>query len=202
MSAGSKVTAITARTRSVEIDSAQMNIRQRHIFEIYMGMGEDRTIEKLYGWCRDNGKVASYQTLKNWSTRFAWQGLIERIDRNVATELGKLLLPEHVERVRRDLEVFQRLKLDFIARAENGEIEITLDEYLKICKTEDMLTKQPLERNNDNELSGRVSTDVDPDVLVVAMAIMAARKHGLPMPREVEREIKNVTPDNNAATGN
>jgi hypothetical protein len=197
MSVGSKVTQITDHLRRVQIDSAKMNPRQRHLFEMYLGMGDDRTIEKLYGWCRDNGVVASYQTLKNWSTKFAWQGLIEQIDQNIALELGRLLLPEHVERVRLDLRCFQRLKLDFQAKVEAGEVEITLDEYLKICKTEDMLTNKPLERKQDSDITDRVTVEIEREDLAVAMAISAARKHGLPMPREVTEQMKNVTPDDN-----
>lgn len=189
--AGSSLTQIEDRIRRTRIESAKMNLRQRRIFEVYLGMGDDRTLEKLYGWCRDEGIKVSYLTLRRWSSEFAWFPLIKQIEENLAEELGKVLLPDHVERVRLDLQHIQRIKLRFYQRVENDEVDITVDEYLKILKVEDMLTSKPLDRPGPDEITGKhkIEIVVTDEQLALALAFSNHQRHGLPPPRVVDTQV-------------
>lgn len=189
--AGTNLTQIEGRIRRVQIDSARMNLRQRRIFEVYLAMGDERTLEKLYGYCRDEGIIASYRTLQRWSTEFAWQGLVQQIEEHLALELGRLLLPDHVERVRGDLMRIQRMKLKLYAKIDADEIDITIDDYIKLLKIEDMLTSKPLERPGSDEITGKFKVEIEltQEELAIALAISAKNKHRLPPPRLVNPSI-------------
>ena len=191
----SSLTTKEANIRRLRIDSVRMNLRQRRVFEVYLGMGPERSLERLYGYCLDEGIAISLTGLKNWSKNFAWQPLIEQIEQDIAVELGKILLPDHVERVRGDLQRIQRMKLKFYEKVDNDEIDLTVDDFIKLLKIEDMLISKPVERGNADELSGKYKVEVilTQEEITLAMRISAAKRHNLPMP-QIVGDMRNVTP--------
>lgn len=183
---------VEARARRVRIDSARMNPRERRIFEIYLGMGEDRSLERLNTYCRDEGIVAAIATLKSWSIKFGWVALIEQIEADIAEELGRTLLPDHVERTKIDLSHIQRMKLKFYRKVESDEIDITVEEYIKLLKIEESLIGRPVARSSDGELTGKYKVEVEltQEQLALALALSASTRHNLPPPRNVTPVIE------------
>ena len=192
MESAKQLARIEVNARKVRIDSARMNPRERRIFEIYLGMGEDRSLEKLFGYCRDEGIIASIATLKQWSIKYAWQALLEQIEADIADELGKALLPDHVERTKNDLAHIQRMKLKFYRKVESDEIDITVEEYIKLLKIEETLIGRPTERSSDGELTGKYKVEIqlNEEQLAVALALSASSRHNLPPPRNVTPVIE------------
>ena len=192
----SSLTTKEATIRRLRIDSVRMNLRQRRVFEVYLGMGPERSLERLYGYCLDEGIAISLTGLKNWSKSFAWQPLIDAIEADIAVELGKILLPDHVERVRGDLQRIQRMKMKFYEKVDADEIDLTVDDFIKLLKVEDMLLSKPLERPGSDEITGKYKVEVilSEDEIALAMRISAAKRHGLPMPQIIGDAMKNVTP--------
>lgn len=193
--------AVEKRARRVRIDSARMNPRERRIFEIYLGMGQDRSLERLNGYCRDEGIVASLATLKSWSIKFGWAALLEQIEADIAEELGRALLPDHVERTKIDLSHIQRMKLKFYQRVEADQVDITVEEYIKLLKIEESLIGRPVERSSDSELTGKYKVEVEltQEQLGLALALSASTRHNLPPPRNVTPVIEHGS-DNGEAT--
>lgn len=188
MMAISSLTRIEQRTRSAAIDAARMNPRQRRVFELYYAMDEERSLEKLLIVCHEEFKiVVSLKTLARWSAEYGWQALIEEIDRRIVEKLAEKLMPLHEERIKLDMMAMQRMKLRFIERVNKDEVEVSLDDYLKILKAEDMIRRNPYgERTDDETGNVRMTLDVPREVFNNALALSVASKHGLPPPRLVE----------------
>ena len=180
-----------------------MNPRERRVFEIYLGMGDDRSLEKLFSYCRDEGIVASFATLKMWCRKYGWVPLVEQIEADIADELGRALLPDHVERTKNDLAHIQRMKLKFYRKVESDEIDITVEEYIKLLKIEEALIGRPTERSSDGELTGKYKVEVEltQEQLGMALALSASTRHNLPPPRNVTPVIEHgEVSDNGEAT--
>lgn len=66
---------------------------QREVFEIYYALGEGRTLEKLHRYLDSSDswktKVPSIQTLKNWSSWFAWQERVQQRDLELNKQISK-----------------------------------------------------------------------------------------------------------------
>lgn len=187
MESRSNLSLIEDHTRRVRIDSARMDPRQRRVFEVYLAMGMTRTLPQLADWCENEGIIVSHSTLKKWSTNFGWAALIEQIEADLAEELGRQLLPDHVERTRKDMAHIQRMKLKFYERVERDEIDISVEEYIKLLKIEESLIGRPLDRPRDDELTGKYKVEIEltQEQLGLALAISASTRHNLPPPRNV-----------------
>ena len=56
--------------------------RQQRAFDLYWGLGHDRTIERLHEALRASGPVRSQRTLYEWSRQLHWQDRIGELERD------------------------------------------------------------------------------------------------------------------------
>ena len=59
-------------------------------FTDYLGLGPDRSLEKLHRWYTENApKPPSLRSLKGWSTRYGWQAKAADYDTRVAAQVAE-----------------------------------------------------------------------------------------------------------------
>jgi hypothetical protein len=96
----------------------------------------------------------------------------------------------------------QRMKQKFYDRVDRDEIDITVDEYIRLLKIEEALIGRPTERSSDGELTGKYKVEIEltQEQLGLAMAISASQKHGLPAPKIVTPKDNGEVIDSDSIT--
>ncbi len=168
-----------------------MDEDQARVFNMFVGLGRERSLVDLAALCvQKNIPGASLSTLKRWSSQFEWFALAEFVGHEISARLVDDLLPAHVERARKDLETISILKERFHNRARidptdemlpqavrNRAIDLTLNDYLSLIKTERLILGDPTERKEINETHTHKWSQDDLDR---AAAALTASKYNLP----------------------
>ena len=96
---------------------ASVTDRAVRAFEIYVALGEQRTLAKVSQLCAEQGQPIPIVTLKRWSSQYGWQKLVAEhtatVARQVFQRLGQTQAAERID----DLGVIRELKRRFTQRA-------------------------------------------------------------------------------------
>ena len=172
-----------------QIEAAFMNPLQRRVFEMFVGMGDERSLPKLLNLCKASGVEVSEPTLKRWSSKFKWIDLAQDTGKAIADKIAEGMLPDHIARVKLDLEVINKLKDQFRKDVEAGLVAVTLSDYISLIKTEQLLTGNPTDRSA-NDSTHTLKIHIDDSEIAAVLGLSERRKRGLPSP-----ELINVTPE-------
>jgi hypothetical protein len=176
--------------REAKIEAAFMDPAQQRVFQMYVGLGPERSILKLLAVCKEAGIDTSEATLKRWSSKFKWTDLVTRTEQQISNRIAEEAMPLHVKNTQKDLDIIGQLKEKFYARVEAGEIKIDLADYVLLLKTEALIVGDPTERKEIvNTDKHTVEVHMTNEQMADFMRFDAIQKHGLPPPP------KNVTPE-------
>jgi len=165
-----------------------MNPLQQRVFEMFVAMGGERTVLKLLSLCKAQDIEVSEPTLKRWSTKFKWQELAQSTGEEVARQIAKTMLPDHIERTKNDLATIAKLKLQFEKDVQDGNVKVTLSEYIALIKTEQLLTGNPTDRSESNTTQ-TLKIELKDSDLAALLRKSEQNKRGLP-----NADIIDVTP--------
>ena len=165
-----------------------MNPLQQRVFEMFVAMGDERSLPKLLSLCKAQEIETSEPTLKRWSSKFKWQELAQHTGEEVARQIAKTMLPDHVARTKKDLETIGKLKAQFEKDVEDGNIQVTLTEYISLIKTEQLLTGNPTDRS-ENSTVQTLKIELKDSDLAALLRKSEQNKRGLP-----SVDIIDVTP--------
>jgi hypothetical protein len=165
-----------------------MNLTQRAIFERYIAMGSERSISKLIMLLEDEKIPHSKTSLERWSKKFSWDELAGDIESEIVRRMADRMLPLHEERLRKQLVAMDILKESFYRKVAEGKINVELDDFITILKTEMIIRGDPTERITSEHNVNVTHNVVIPDnQLTDILRVVAAQQHGLPPPHK-ERE--------------
>jgi len=173
------------------IESVFMTGEQRRVFEIFVGLGSDRSLEKLIQTLSEveDIKQVSGSTIKRWSSKFKWFELATRTDQQIVEGIAESALPVHRARVAKDLQYIDKLKDKFYKAVDEGKVEVDLPQFVLLLKTEALLLGDPTERREEvhtHKLAGELQlTDAQ---LHAVLRVTAAKEFGLPVPETIEGE--------------
>jgi len=177
-----------------DICLSEMDETQARVFNMFVGLGRDRSLVDLTSLCIQREISASISTLKRWSSQFEWFALAEFVGHEISSKLTDALLPAHVERAKKDLATISLLKERFHIRAQIDPtdetlpeavraraIDLSLADYLSLIKTERLILGDPTERKQVDETVTHKWAQEDIDR---AAAALASSKYKLPPPEE------------------
>jgi hypothetical protein len=175
-----------------QIEATFMDGTQRAVFEVFCGLGHERSLRKLQDTLTANGQSYSDSQLKRWSTKFKWFDLALRTDHAIGVAIEEKMVPVHTERISKALDSINTLKEKFYERVQKGEITVDLPDFINLIKVEALILGDPTERREEvhtthisHEFKG-----LNPAQIAAITRIAAAQEYGLP---PVEEPI-NVTP--------
>lgn len=181
-----------------EIYLSEMDIDQQTVFQLFVGLGTERSLLKLTGICKEQKIKVSYSTIKRWSTEFKWLELAKIVARNLSDKLAKEMLPAHLERAKKQLEAidtledrfYERLKLDpdsLDPSERERAIDVSLSDFFNLIKTRRLIMGDPTQEKVNTTVTHRF----DDEQLDAAVDIIAQKRYGLPsLPKTL---IKNVS---------
>lgn len=192
-----------------EIERIFMNPLQERVFQMFVALGDERSIPKLHAACKHEGIEQAEITLKRWSQKFKWQDLAQHTDHQIAKAIAEHMLPDHIERTRKGLEYIEKMKEAFYAKVDAGKVDLSVMEFIALLKADQLLLGNPTDRN-EHQHTVKVELNLSDDEMREAVRFAAARKRGLPIPSErdlkteydvpmEERQIINVTPSDKVA---
>lgn len=170
-----------------EISLSEMDIDQQQIFQLFVGLGFDRSLLKLDELCKAQSIKVSYSTLKRWSTNFKWIQLAKFVARDISQKLAKEILPTHLARAKKQLEAidtledrfYERLKLDPDSSdplIRERAIDVNLSDFFNLVKTRRLIMGDPTEEKQHSTVTHRF----DDEQLDAAVDIIAKKRYGLP----------------------
>jgi len=171
----------------VEISLSEMDVDQQAIFQLFVGLGFERSLAKLEAHCKEQSIKVSLSTLKRWSSEFKWVELAQVVGRNLSNKLADAMLPEHLERAKKQLEAidtledrfYDRLKLDPASLDEgerNRAIDVNLNDFFNLIKTRRLIMGDPTAEKTSTTVTHRF----DDEQLDAAVDIIAKKRYGLP----------------------
>jgi hypothetical protein len=187
-----KSEALVAREGMIE--SVFMTPEQRQVFEIFIGLGAERSLEKLITTLAtmaevEGLKTPSGSTIKRWSSKFKWFELATRTDAEIVAGIAAGALPVHRERTAKALRYIEKMKDTFYKAVDAGTVEVDLPQFVLLLKTEALLLGDPTERREEvhtHKLAGELQlTDTQ---LRAVLRLTAAKEFGLPVPETIEGE--------------
>ena len=159
-----------------------MNASQRKAFELYLKMGQRRSILRLLDRLAEDGSAPSDRTLYDWSSKFGWQALVQEFDRKQQAADFERIEQEHTamnERHLRGLTALQNLGLQVLAAMPQEKIpaSLALRMYLDSIKAERKIRTDPNSLRIDATVDIRewaIERDIDPEwALAEADSIVA-----------------------------
>ena len=114
--------------------------------------------------------------------------LAQATGEEVARQISKNMLPDHLERTKHDLKVIAKLKKKFEDDVDAGTVQVTLSEYISLIKTEQLLTGNPTDRSENSTVQTLKIELKDAD-LAALLRKSEQNKRGLP-----NADIIDVTP--------
>lgn len=135
-------------------------LRQKQAFEIYYGMGEGRTLEKLREVLQNTTGYTQHtpalDTLKSWSRKFNWQLRIQQRDIENAKKLekqtDKTIIDEKAE-IRKIIQVhmniIKQVLNDYIQKGTVAEIK-TVGELNQLSNVLDKLSRLEMDLLGEN----------------------------------------------------
>lgn len=172
---------------------------------MFVGLGRERTLVDLASICVQKSITASLSTLKRWSSQFRWFELAIFVGQEISIRLAEEMLPVHVERAKKDLETISILKERFHYRARIDPtdeslpdivraraLDLGLNDYLSLIKTERLILGDPTERKEVNE---QITHRYSEEDLARAAEALASSKYKLPPPEEEPIKVVTIEQD-------
>lgn len=161
---------------------------------MFMGLGERRDLAQLLKVCHESGMKISYQTIKRYSSKFKWYELAQQTERALAEKIAAEMLPDHAEKIRRHLETINLLTGKFYEKVKRGEVDVDLEQFVVLVKTESMLTGGP---KDNPAVNANINIDIglDDAQLAAVLRLAEAKQRGLPPPDMID-----VTPETDVAS--
>lgn len=140
--------------------------RQKQAFEIYYGLGDGRTLEKLRETLRNTPEYAQHtpalDTLKSWSRKFNWQLRIQQRDienaKSLEKKTDKSVVDEKVE-IRKIIQTnFNILKQsinDYIQQNRIAELK-TISDFNQLSNILDRLARLEMDLVGESMLKAEV----------------------------------------------
>ena len=124
--------------------------RQREAFDLYWGLGGERSIERLHAELELTGGGPSLRTLYEWSRVYHWQDRLadlEREARNEADESRRRAISEMYERQAKEGLLLQQKGAEWLSNIESqgGTAEAAIRAIVEGAKLERMARGEPSE---------------------------------------------------------
>lgn len=171
-----------------------MTAEQRRVFEMFVALGTDRSLAKLWEVVKESDIDISEASIKRWSSRFHFFDLATRTDQQIVDGIAEGALPIHRERVEKELKYINKLKDKFYEQVDAGKIDVTLSDFVTLLKTERLILGDPTERREEIK-----TTRLEHEIVVSSGEVKeilrrsAAQEYGLPTSDTIEGETVDVS---------
>lgn len=169
----------TEKQRRALMKGHGMMPHQRSIFEMYVALGDERSLQKLLNQCQEQKIDISMWELKRWSSDFGWADLALRTDMEIARSLAKQMLPEHTMSTKMRLQAIQRLEEKFYKMVENDEIKMDFERWVSLLGLKDRAMGVPGE-SIEHTHTHKFTFELNDEQLKTQMRLQSLNKHGLP----------------------
>jgi hypothetical protein len=149
--------------------------RQRHAFEIYWRLGDDRSIERLHEALKEkNGRAPSLRTLYGWSASGQWQHRIARLENEarIAEDEARITaIREMAERQARAGLLLQQKGTQWLIQFgdQDATVESAIRAIVEGAKLERLASGEPTNRqevNNNVDARLTVLSDIQLEDLI------------------------------------
>jgi hypothetical protein len=188
-------------SKLLEAQAKIMTPEQLRLFQIFVGLGPDRTLKKLYDAAWELGIETKQRTIRGWHERQHWAEMAKQTQAQVAGTAIKQMTTELVDMTREDLATIQKAKRRFMERLaidpddpelddkqKEHALRFDLSDYINLVKLERLILGDPTERT-EAVINNRMNEAITKDVLDAAVRQIAKDKYGVVL------DMKNVTPD-------
>lgn len=168
-----------------------MNPEQLRLFQVFVGLGPERTLKKLYDAALELGITTKPRTIRGWHERQHWAEMAKQTQAQVAGTAVKQMTDDLVDMTREDLATIQKAKRRFMARLNldpedetltpkqrEQALRFDLADYINLVKLERLILGDPTERT-ETVLNTRLDSAITKEVLDAAIREIAAQKYGV-----------------------
>lgn len=170
----------------------QMSPEQARVFAMFVAMGPERSIPRLFALTQEHGVGVTMRMLKRWSSTFKWYEMAKTTQAQIATTIADDIVPILRDLTVQDLKTMQVLKERFYQRVlidpndpnlndrdRARAIDPDLNDYAMILKHEKMILADPNESNPDAPKVGSKLNLTDAEI-ERALGRLVVAKYGLP----------------------